>query len=63
MPGKCPVMAEMTAMVCFQLIGYDTIAMAAQAGQLELNVMMPLIAYNPIHSIEILGKDERHPHA
>jgi aspartate ammonia-lyase len=32
-----------------------TIAFAAQAGQLELNVMMPLIAYNLIHSIEILG--------
>ena len=37
-------------------MGYDTaIALAAQAGQLELNVMMPLIAYNLIHSIEILG--------
>ena len=57
MPGKYnPVMAEMTSMVCFQVIGYDTtIALAAQAGQLELNVMMPLIAYNLIHSIEILG--------
>ncbi|MGB2924333.1 MAG: aspartate ammonia-lyase [Limnothrix sp.] len=58
MPGKYnPVMAEMTSMVCFQVIGYDTaIAFAAQAGQLELNVMMPLIAYDLIHSIEILGK-------
>ena len=57
MPGKYnPVMAEMTSMVCFQVIGYDTaIAFAAQAGQLELNVMMPLIAYDLIHSIEILG--------
>jgi aspartate ammonia-lyase len=57
MPGKYnPVMAEMTAMVCFQVMGYDTaIAFAAQAGQLELNVMMPLIAYDLIHSIEILG--------
>jgi aspartate ammonia-lyase len=57
MPGKYnPVMAEMTSMVCFQVMGYDTaIALAAQAGQLELNVMMPLIAYNLIHSIEILG--------
>jgi aspartate ammonia-lyase len=37
-------------------MGYDSaIALAAQAGQLELNVMMPLIAYNLIHSIEILG--------
>ncbi len=57
MPGKYnPVMAEMTSMVCFQVMGYDSaIALAAQAGQLELNVMMPLIAYNLIHSIEILG--------
>lgn len=57
MPGKYnPVMAEMTSMVCFQVMGYDTaIALAAQAGQLELNVMMPLIAYNLIQSIEILG--------
>lgn len=57
MPGKYnPVMAEMTSQVCFQVMGYDTaIAFAAQAGQLELNVMMPLIAYNLIHSIEILG--------
>ena len=57
MPGKYnPVMAEMTSMVCFQIMGYDSaMALAAQAGQLELNVMMPLIAYNLIHSIEILG--------
>ena len=57
MPGKYnPVMAEMTSQVCFQVMGYDTaIALAAQAGQLELNVMMPLIAYNLIHSVEILG--------
>lgn len=57
MPGKYnPVMAEMTSMVCFQVMGYDNaIALAAQAGQLELNVMMPSIAYNLIHSIEILG--------
>nr|WP_322743675.1 aspartate ammonia-lyase [Romeria gracilis] len=58
MPGKYnPVMAEMTSMVCFQVMGYDqAIALAAQAGQLELNVMMPLIAYNLIHSIELLGQ-------
>lgn len=57
MPGKYnPVMAEMTSMVCFQVMGYDSaIALAAQAGQLELNVMMPLIAYDLIHSVEILG--------
>jgi aspartate ammonia-lyase len=57
MPGKYnPVIAEMTNMVCFQVIGYDcAITMAAQAGQLELNVMMPLIGYDLLHSIEILG--------
>jgi aspartate ammonia-lyase len=57
MPGKYnPVMAEMMSMVCFQVMGFDrSIEMAAQAGQLELNVMMPLIAYDLIHSIEILG--------
>ncbi|MGF1515343.1 MAG: aspartate ammonia-lyase [Elainellaceae cyanobacterium] len=57
MPGKYnPVMAEMASMACFQVMGYDSaIALGAQAGQLELNVMMPLIAYNLIHSIEIMG--------
>ncbi len=61
MPGKYnPVIAEMTSMVCFQVMGYDAaIALAAQAGQLELNVMMPLIAYNLIHSVEILGNTLR----
>jgi fumarate hydratase class II len=48
MPGKVnPVMAEMLNMVCYQVIGADTcVAMASQAGQLELNVMMPVIAHN-----------------
>lgn len=57
MPGKInPVAAEMTDMVCFQAIGCDTaILMAAQAGQLELNVMMPVVAYNLLHMAEILG--------
>lgn len=56
MPGKVnPVMAEMLNMVCFQVIGNDTcILMAAQAGQLELNVMMPVIAYNLLQSLKIL---------
>ena len=55
MPGKVnPVMAEMLNMVSFQVIGNDlTIAMAAQAGQLELNVMMPIINYNLLQSLEI----------
>jgi aspartate ammonia-lyase len=56
MPGKVnPVMAEMTDMVCFQVIGNDlVIATAAQAGQLELNVMMPVIAFNLLMSLTIL---------
>jgi aspartate ammonia-lyase len=56
MPGKVnPVMAEMLGMVCFQVIGCDTtVLLAAQAGQLELNVMMPVVAYNLLHEIEIL---------
>lgn len=56
MPGKVnPVMAEMLNMVCFQVMGNDTtISYAMQASQLELNVMMPLIAYNLLFSIEIL---------
>jgi len=57
MPGKVnPVMAEMLNMVCFQAIGCDTtVLLAAQAGQLELNVMMPVVAYNLLHEIEILA--------
>jgi aspartate ammonia-lyase len=56
MPGKInPVMAELTAMVGFQVIGADVAtAMAVQAGQLELNVMMPTMAWNVLHSAEIL---------
>jgi aspartate ammonia-lyase len=56
MPGKVnPVMAEMTNMVCFQVIGNDVvIASAAQAGQLELNVMMPVIAFDLLMSLTIL---------
>ena len=58
MPGKVnPVMAEMLTMVCFQAIGHDaTIAMAAQAGQLELNVMMPVIAHTLLLSLDILAR-------
>ncbi len=56
MPGKVnPVMAEMLAMVGFQVCGNDrTIELAAQAGQLELNVMMPVMAHNLLMSAEIL---------
>jgi len=56
MPGKVnPVMAEVADMVAFQVIGADTvITLAAQAGQLELNVMMPVIAFNLLFVLEIL---------
>src|ERR1700722_9483082 len=61
MPGKVnPVMAELTAMVGFQAIGADMVtAMAVQAGQLELNVMMPAMAWNVLHSAEILKNTMR----
>jgi aspartate ammonia-lyase len=57
MPGKInPVIPELAAMVCFQVIGNDTaVAYAVQAGQLELNVMMPAMAYNVLQSITILA--------
>ena len=57
MPGKInPVMAELAAMVSFQVIGYDTaVALAVQAGQLELNVMMPTMAHSVLTSITILS--------
>jgi aspartate ammonia-lyase len=61
MPGKVnPVMAELTAMVGFQAVGSDVAtAMAVQAGQLELNVMMPAMALNVLHSAEILKNTMR----
>lgn len=56
MPGKVnPVLPEMTNMVCYQIMGHDeTVAQASQAGQMELNVMMPVIAYNLLQELEIL---------
>jgi aspartate ammonia-lyase len=56
MPGKVnPSMAEMLNQVCFQVLGNDTaIAYAIQAGQLELNVMMPVVAHNVLGSISLL---------
>jgi aspartate ammonia-lyase len=56
MPGKInPVLAELAAMVGFQVVGNDAVvAMAVQAGQLELNVMMPAMAHNVLQSIGIL---------
>jgi aspartate ammonia-lyase len=61
MPGKVnPSIAEMVNMVCFQAIGNDvTIAAAAEAGQLELNVMMPLIAQNLFLTLAILTSASR----
>jgi fumarate hydratase class II len=56
MPGKVnPVMAEMLNMAMFQIMGNDfTILMSGQAGQLELNVMMPVIGYNLFQSMDII---------
>ena len=56
MPGKInPVMPELAAMVSFQVVGNDVaVAMAVQAGQLELNVMMPTMVYSVLQSITIL---------
>jgi len=56
MPGKVnPVMGELLDMVAFQVVGCDTVvALAVQAGQLELNVMMPAMIWNVLHSTEIL---------
>jgi fumarate hydratase class II len=56
MPGKVnPVMAEMLNMAMFHVVGCDTtVAMAAQAGQLELNVMMPIIAYSLFEAMQVI---------
>ncbi|WP_396201029.1 aspartate ammonia-lyase [Gemmatimonas sp.] len=56
MPGKVnPSIPEMVNQVCFQVIGCDTtVAIAAEHGQLELNVMMPVIAHNVLFSMQIL---------
>ncbi|MDD5320454.1 MAG: class II fumarate hydratase [Methylococcales bacterium] len=57
MPGKVnPVIPEATTMVAAQVIGNDaTITIAGQSGTFQLNVMLPVIAYNILQSIEILG--------
>jgi aspartate ammonia-lyase len=57
MPGKVnPSIAEMVNQVCYQALGLDTtVAMAAEAGQLELNVMMPVMAHNIVFSLMIVG--------
>jgi len=57
MPGKInPVIAESVTMICAQVMGNDqTIAIAGQSGNFELNVMMPIAAHNLLESIEILS--------
>jgi aspartate ammonia-lyase len=61
MPGKVnPSIPEMVNQVCYQVMGCDvTVAMASEAGQLELNVMMPVIAWNSLHSSRILRESMR----
>jgi fumarate hydratase class II len=57
MPGKVnPVIPEAVAMVCAQVLGNDTtIAIAGQSGNFQLNVMLPVVAYNLLQSIELLA--------
>jgi aspartate ammonia-lyase len=57
MPGKVnPSIAEMVNQVCFQALGLDTtVALASEAGQLELNVMMPVMAHNIVFMLVIVG--------
>jgi fumarate hydratase class II len=57
MPGKInPVIPEAVAMVCAHVIGHDaTITIAGQTGNFQLNVMLPVIAYNLIQAIEVLA--------
>lgn len=57
MPGKVnPVIAESVCMVCAQVIGNDaTITIAGQSGNFELNVMMPVLAFNLLQSVRLLA--------
>ncbi len=61
MPGKVnPSIAEMVNQVCYQALGLDvTVAMAAEAGQLELNVMMPVMTHNIVFGLMIVGNATR----
>jgi aspartate ammonia-lyase len=61
MPGKInPSIAEMVNQVCFQIVGLDAcVAAATEHGQLELNVMMPVIAYNVLLAEHILSTASR----
>jgi aspartate ammonia-lyase len=58
MPGKVnPVIPEVVNMVCFQVVGNDlTITMAAEAGQLQLNVFEPVIGFNLFQSMDMLTR-------
>ncbi len=61
MPGKVnPVIAESLLMACAQVVGYDaTITWCCAAGNFELNVMMPVMAYDLLESIELLANASR----
>ncbi|MDI0274297.1 aspartate ammonia-lyase [Bacillus safensis] len=61
MPGKVnPVMAELINQIAFQVIGNDhTICLASEAGQLELNVMEPVLVFNLLQSISIMNNGFR----
>ena len=61
MPGKInPSIPEMVNQVCFQVVGNDTcVSISAEHGQLELNVMMPVIAHNVLQSMMILANAAR----
>lgn len=61
MPGKVnPVIPEAAAMVAAQVIGNDaTITVAGQSGSFQLNVMLPLVAYNLLQSIQLLANVSR----
>ena len=61
MPGKVnPVIPEAVAMVCAQVMGNDTtITIAGQSGNFQLNVMLPVIAYNLLQSIQLLSNASR----
>ena len=61
MPGKVnPSIAEMVNQVCYQALGLDTtVALAAEAGQLELNVMMPVMTHNMVFALTIVGNATR----
>ena len=61
MPGKVnPVIPEAVAMVAAQVMGNDaTLAIAGQSGNFQLNVMLPVIAYNLLQSIDLLGNAAR----